>query len=60
MPKNKEDDMADMPTDNELKDAAQAADEYEHAEPDTPAGACSNLGEMPDDLNADDDAEEVK
>lgn len=42
--------MADLPTIEEMEEALAAAEEYEHPEPETREGACSNLGEMPDDL----------
>lgn len=50
--------MADLPTHEEIEANIRAGEDYEHPEPDTPEGGCSNLGEMPDDVAHLEDSED--
>lgn len=54
--------MADLPTPEEVEENITIGDDYEHPEPTTTEGGCSNLGEMPDELyysDVDEDPEDT-
>ena len=53
--------MADLPDIDEIKANQAIGEEYEHPEPHSSEGGCSNLGGMPDELyfgDVDDDPED--
>jgi hypothetical protein len=50
--------MADLPEIEEIEDNIRAGEDYEHPEPDTPEGGCSNLGEIPEDVEGLEDSED--